>query len=89
MPEGHVGASDGLGRPGCPKRPISHPRPRAGVIWLETGGAGESYLVSYPDGRPGSGAYGGSIGDGHRVDRQNHIQFCVIARFVLSENQQS
>lgn len=59
------------------------------MIWLETDRAGESYSVSYPDGRPGSGAYGESIGDGHRVDRQNHIQFCVIARFVLSENQQS
>ena len=38
-----MGASDRIGRPECPKRPISHPRPRAGVIWLETGGAGESY----------------------------------------------
>lgn len=41
---GHAGAFDGpLWRAWLPKRPISRPRPRAGVIWLETDGAGESY----------------------------------------------
>ena len=54
---GHAGASDGpLGRPEAPKRPISHPGARAGVIWLETGGAGESYRVGYPDGHRSGGA---------------------------------
>ena len=35
--------TDDLGRPECSKLPVSHPGARAGVIWLETGGAGESY----------------------------------------------
>lgn len=57
LPEGHVGASDGpLGRPETLKWPISYPGARAGVIWLETGGAGESYKVGYPDGHRGDGA---------------------------------
>ena len=36
-------------------QPISRPRPRAGGIWLETGGAGESYRVGYPDGHRDGG----------------------------------
>ena len=51
-----MGAADGLGRPGTLKRPISRPGARAGLIWLETGGAGESYSVSYPDGHRDGGA---------------------------------
>ena len=42
-PGGPVGAFGAFGRSGAPKRPISHPGARAGVIWLEPGGAGESY----------------------------------------------
>ena len=50
-----MGASDGLGVQKTPKRPISHSGARAGVIWLETGWAGESYRVGYPDGHRSGG----------------------------------
>ena len=64
---GHAGALTVLGHPEAPKRPISHPGARAGVIWLEPGRAGESYSVSYPDGHRGGGACGWQIGVGYRL----------------------
>ena len=52
-----VWGTDDLGRPECSKLPVSHPGARAGVIWLETGRAGGSYLGSYPDGHRHGGTY--------------------------------
>ena len=49
---------------------------RAGVIWLETGGAGESYRVGYPDGhRDGGARRAAKIGDGHRLGIDQHRDF--------------
>lgn len=51
-----MGLCGGPWSPETSKQPISRPGARAGVIWLETGGAGESYKVGYPDGHRGDGA---------------------------------
>ena len=70
-----MGASDATLPLGTPKWPISRPGARAGLIWLETGGAGESYRVGYPDGCRGGGSRREKIGDGLRLDTDQQQDF--------------
>ena len=68
LPGGHAGATDAVLGPQKPeKQPISRPGARAGVIWLESQGLGESYTAGYPDGHRDGGACRWQIGVSYRL----------------------